>query len=282
MAYRVPPVGRILRSGPRDLPRDDRPFGAFPSPAAGPCHHGLLPSCRHRSGTATPAPEGVGHVHRRGARRTRSDPHGAASRHHVRDGLTADALASAVPIPPASRARRHEPPSSESLGWTTGSSTDRRRCRRPASPPIATSIPPLQGIRFHSRELPRSPPAASTRRWASFLPRGGIRAAVTSGGATWQGQDAGLPHRRTEVRVSEMPRIRRFVRPLSRVCRSAGVGHFGRRARRPPEALPRSGSGPTGPSRVPSCPGTAAVTRVRVTSRAPTLYGAADFKAFLH
>jgi len=51
-------LGRIRRlpcSG--RLPRDDRPFGAFPSSAAGPCHHGLLPSCRYRSVLASPHPE---------------------------------------------------------------------------------------------------------------------------------------------------------------------------------------------------------------------------------
>jgi hypothetical protein len=47
------------------LPHDERPFGAFPSSAAGPCHHALLPSCRYRSALADPTPAGVGHAHRR-------------------------------------------------------------------------------------------------------------------------------------------------------------------------------------------------------------------------
>jgi len=65
---------------PDRLPRDERPFGAFPSSAAGPCHHGLLPSCRHRSALAAPTPGGVSHAHRRVFRSFRTGPHARSTR----------------------------------------------------------------------------------------------------------------------------------------------------------------------------------------------------------
>jgi hypothetical protein len=65
---------------PGRLPRDERPFGAFPSSAAGPCHHGLLPSCRYRSVLAAPTPGGVSHAHRRVFRSSRAGSHVRSAR----------------------------------------------------------------------------------------------------------------------------------------------------------------------------------------------------------
>jgi len=62
------------------LPHDERPFGAFPSSAAGPCHHGLLPSCRYRSALAAPTPAGAGHTHRCVFRSIRTGPHARSTR----------------------------------------------------------------------------------------------------------------------------------------------------------------------------------------------------------
>lgn len=59
------PNTRVRTFFRRRLPRDARPFEAFPSSTAGPCHHGLLPSCRYCSGRHSCTPGGVLHVHRR-------------------------------------------------------------------------------------------------------------------------------------------------------------------------------------------------------------------------
>jgi len=65
---------------PGRLPHDERPFGAFPSSAAGPCHHGLFPSCCHRAVLAVLPPEGASHAHRRVFRFSRSGPHARSAR----------------------------------------------------------------------------------------------------------------------------------------------------------------------------------------------------------
>jgi len=69
-----------FRQSPGRLPHVERPFGAFPSSAAGPCHHGLLPSCRHRSALAAPTPAGAGHTHRCVFRSFRAGPHARSTR----------------------------------------------------------------------------------------------------------------------------------------------------------------------------------------------------------